>query len=494
MGVINNILMIILPFIGRTILIRQLGTEYVGLGSLFSSILQVLSLSDLGFGTAIGYLLYKPLADNNREKVNSILAFFRKVYRIVGFVILALSVCLLPFLDKLIAGDVPPDINIYILFLIYVANTVISYFFFAYKKILLSANQRYDVEIGIASAILIIQYCVQILVLLLFSNYYIYVLVIPFMTLIGNFVSLYFVNKLFPGYTCKGTLSHGEIKDVMKNTGGAFCSKIGSTVYLSADNVVISAFLGLTVLGIYNNYYYVISSLIALFAVVHNSIRPAIGNILVTENIEKTWNIYKKTNYLYMMSVIECCTCCFVLFQDFERIWAGQKNMLGIDIVFLLVICFFCGRLSCISEVFLEAAGILWQGKFIPLIAAIVNLVVNIILVQIIGLKGVVISSIIGYAFITLPGYTYVLFKYLFCDKAKEREYLSENGKIIFLFIVVPLVTWFSIKNIYVTGWIGLIGKGVITFCVSMILILLFNLKNIYVLETIHTIKHHKKK
>lgn len=488
-GFLNNILGIILPFISRTIIIHQLGTEYVGLGSLFTSILQVLSLSELGFGVAIGYLLYKPLAEGDRAKVNAILRFYRKIYLIIGILILVISTILYPFLDKLIAGDVPANINIHVLYIIYVVNTAISYFFFSYKKILLSANQRYDIEVGITSCVFAIKSIVQISLLLVFRNYYVYVIVIPVMTLLGDIVAYVTTNKKFPGYVCEGRLNQKDIRDILKNTGGAFFSKIGSTVYLSVDNIIISAFLGLSILGKYNNYYYVISSLIAVFAVIHNSIRPAVGNIMVTENKEAIWSIFTKTNYIYMLFVILCSNCCYVLFQDFEQVWCGSDNMLGFDIVILLVIYFFVGRITSLLSVYLEAAGILWQGKFVPLASALVNLLLNIVLVNISGLRGVLISSIISLLFINLPGYTHIVFKYLFTDKRQRHHFFKDTIILIVQMIIIILICTITVKNINVDTWGDLLIKGAITSLVVGVVIFVLNIRNTYFKELFQQLK-----
>lgn len=488
MGFINNILTIALPFINRTIIIRQLGTEYVGLGSLFTSILQVLSLSELGFGAAIGYLLYKPLAEGNRKKVNAILYFYKKIYLIIGAVIFIVSLILCPFLDKLIADDIPANINIYTLYAIYVVNTVISYFFFAYKKILLSANQRYDIEVGIASCVLVIQSILQITLLLIFKNYYLYVVVIPIMTMVGNIIAYITVNKKFPEYVCEGRLCKKDISDILKNTGGAFFSKIGSTVYLSADNIVISAFLGLTILGKYNNYYYVISSLIAIFAVIHNSIRPVIGNILAIES-KDVWEIFIRSYYVYMLFVIFCSNCCFVLFQDFERTWCGVQNLLEFDIVLLLVIYFFVGKIPSILTVYLEAAGILWQGKFVPLISALVNLMFNIILVNFIGLEGVLVSSIISSVFVNLPGYTHIVFKYLFNNKNQRNIFFKNTLILITQLSVSILICTITVNKITVCNWGDLLVKAIATSLVVGVTIISLNIRNKYFIELLRHFK-----
>ena len=478
MGGINNALGIALPFLSRTVLIYKLGMEYVGLGGLFSSVLQILSLSELGFGTAISYLLYKPLAEHDVPRVNAILSFFRKIYRIIGCVILLISIVLVPFLKYLIKSDLPSDLNLYILYGIYVINTVASYFLFAYKKALLSANQRYDVEVTISSIVLIGQYVIQIVLLLLFRNYYLYVIVLPVMTVIGNVLSAALVKKIYPEYVCRGKLEKNELSEVFKNTGGAFFSKIGSTIYLSADSIVISAFLGLLILGRYNSYYYIISALITVFAVVHNSVRPVAGNIIATESSEKVWNSYKKVNYAYMWAVIVCCACCFVLLQDFVTVWTGKDNTLGFDIVVLLVIYFFSGRCTCMLVVYQEAAGIMWKGKFIPLISAAVNLTANIIMVQFIGLPGVIISSIISSVFINLPGYVYVIFKYLFMDKEYKKYYIYSLIFQVCKLVITVSISWFSLRLFVVTGWVSLVLKGILVFALSNAIMILLSFWN----------------
>ena len=173
-GLLNTIINIILPFISRTIIIYKLGTEYVGLGSLFTSILQVLSLTELGMGAAISYSLYQPLVEGDKDKTTAVLKFYKNIYLIIGIIIFVISVLLFPFLGYLISGDIPNDININILYLIYVLNSVESYFVLGYKKILLSANKRYDIEVKINSITTVSQYALQIILLLMFNNYYIY--------------------------------------------------------------------------------------------------------------------------------------------------------------------------------------------------------------------------------------------------------------------------------------------------------------------------------
>lgn len=476
MGLINMMITIILPFVSRTIIIYSLGTEYGGLGGLFTSILSVLSLSELGVGAAISYALYKPIAEKDFDKVNAILKLYRTIYRIIGTAILVLSACLMPFLDVLVAGDLPNGMSLQKLFVLYVINTVISYFIFGYKKVLLTAHQRYDVEVNINSITLVLQYVLQIIILLTTKNYYLYVIAFPVCTVINNLVANYVIRKKYSQYKCAGSVSKQELLNLYKNVGGAFFSKLGSTIYLSVDNIVISSFLGLAILGKYGNYYYIISSLIAIFAVVHNSLRPTLGNCVATETVESNWAYLQKINSVYMLVVTLCCSCCMSLFQDFERVWAGAENMLSNVMVVLFVIYFFAGRTSAVLGIYQEAAGIWWQGKFIPLIAATVNLICNIIGVQVIGLPAILISSIIASLCVTLPGTMRIMFRNYFTQKQYCSCYLKELLKTTVNAVIVVAVSYGIMIHVPVTGWGTLIIKGILCVAVSLCILVVLNM------------------
>lgn len=494
MGLINMAISIVLPFVSRTIIIYTLGTEYIGLGGLFTSILSVLSLSELGVGAAITYSLYKPIAEGNVNKVNAILKLYRNLYRVIGIVIVVIAACLLPFLDYLVAGNLPQGMSLQILFIIHVINTVISYFVFGYKKVLLTANQRYDLEVNIASVALIIQYVLQIIVLLTTKNYYIYVIVFPIATILNNLISNYVIQKKYPQYRCEGNVGKEELIGLYKNVSGAFFSKLGSTIYLSVDNIVISAFLGLTILGKYGNYYYIISSITAIFAVVHNSLRPTVGNCIATESIETNWEYFKIIDFVYMMVVAICCSCCMVLFQDFERLWVGENNLLSNSIVVLLVIYLFAGRLSALLGVYQEAAGIWWHGKFIPLVAAVVNLVFNVIGVQIIGLPAILLSSIMASLFVTLPGTIWIMFKNYFTKGKYLNKYVSILLGTVIKTVVVVVVSWLSLRNMNVNSWSSLIVKAVLSVLMSLFMMIVLDIRNPLLKQTYKIIISKQKK
>lgn len=476
-GIITNILTILLPFISRTIILMTLGNEYLGLGGLFSSIINVLNITELGFGAAVSYILYKPIADKDNEKVCAIIKFAQKCFFVIGLVVIAIGLAIIPFLRNLISGDIPTGINLYILYGIYLANVVISYMMFAHKRLLLSANQRYDIETNITSITLIAQYLLQIVVLLLLRNYYLYVVVVLLMTVINNILCEITTRKLYPQFFCKGMIQPSEVQVLKKKIAGSFFAKLGETVYLSADNIVISAFFGLLILGQYGNYYYVITSLFALFAVVHNTMRPIIGNCIASEEKQTNFLRFLKFNntYIWLSSFCACCLLC--LYQDFIALWVGNEYLLPFNIVILLTIYFFTGRLSSVPTIFCEASGLWWETRYVSLIAAVVNLTFNIILSYFIGLEGILISSIISSVGINLIGYILMLFRHYF-TKQERRIYVNSLVRIVCFAIGCIAMTYLVSTFIHVHNLFSLILKGVIVFMLFFFLYFVLHIRN----------------
>lgn len=413
-GILNKIISLGLPFIIRTIMIYTMGMQYVGLGSLFTSVLQVLSFAELGVGSALVFSMYKPIADGNDDKVCALLNFYRKIYRVIGCVILALGLVMLPFLKYLIAGDLPKGINLQVLFIMYLLNNVLGYFLFAYKQSLFTASQRTDMISKIGMGLQLISSIAQILSLVLLHSYYAYVAVVPVITCLNNVCIGILTDKYYPQYRCKGKIEKEELHSIEKKVGGMVLQKIGGIVLTSVDTIVISAFLGLNSLALYQNYYYIITALFGFLTVIMQSIIAGVGNSVASETIEKNYHDFKKFSFIYIWIVSWCTTCLLCLYQPFMQLWVGKENMFGMGMVVLFAIYFFVHKWCDMLYVYQEACGIWWETRLIPFMAAIVNLIVNIILVKIIGLPGILISTIVSVIFIYNTGYASVLFKTYF--------------------------------------------------------------------------------
>lgn len=475
-GVLYKLISLGMPFITRTVMIYTLGMKYVGLSSLFTSILQVLSFAELGIGSALVFSMYKPMAEEDDKKVCALLKFYRRAYRMIGSIILILGLFMLLFLDKLIAGTIPKDINIYVLFLIYLINNVLGYYLFAYKQSLFTASQRTDMISKIASVLQFISSIVQICALVLARNYYLYVLVIPVITCINNILIGVLTDKYYPQYKCKGEIDKDELHSIEKKVGGMVFQKIGGIVLSSVDTIVISAFLGLTSLALYQNYYYIITALFGFLTVFMQSIIAGIGNSIVAETVEKNYKDFKKFNFIYNWIVTWCSVCLLCLYQPFMKIWVGSDNMLGFEMVVLFTVYFFVHKWCDMLYVYQEACGIWWETKFVPLIAAVVNLVVNIILVQIIGLSGILISTIVAIIFIYDTGYAKVLFKTYFKDVSSGlKRYWLRQLLYIFTAIFVGIITIIGCNIIiFQTTIFQLLYNGVVCIFIPNLIFILF--------------------
>lgn len=486
-GAINRMISIIFPFIVRTIFIKTLGEEYLGLNSLFSSVLQVLNLADLGFSSAIVASMYKPIADNDVGKISALMNLYRKIYRIIGFSILGVGIILTPFISLVINGEPPGGVNIYLLWLLYLANTVVSYLLFSYKISVLNAHQRNDIteKIGAISRILIS--ILQIYVVSVLNSIYLYVSLTILSSIIYNAWCAYECDKRYPQYSCKGELDSITKKTISKNIGALTIQKIGNTVSLSLDAIIISAFLGLTTVAIYGNYFYVISAISIFISMLYSAITASIGNSIATETPEKNYFDFKKIFFLNTWLIGWCCVCFMVIFQDFMTIWMGEDLLFGFGIVFSIVMRFFFEQVRKVVLTYKDAAGMWQKDKWRPLVGCIVNLILNIALVKSVGVIGVKISTIFSYALIELPWETHTLFKHYF-----KRSVIEYYRAMIFCTVTMALaggVTYLICSMLPISGMLTIAVKLLICIVLPNLLFVLFNLKNTDFLNSLDILK-----
>lgn len=413
-GIICRLLNILFPFIIRTIVIKTFGTSYLGLNSLFSSILQVLNLTELGLSSAIVYSMYKPIAEENYKEIGALLLLYKRLYRLIGIVILVFGFICTPFLQFLIKSDYPKNINIYILFILYLFNTSSSYLFLAYKESILSAYQRNDIINRIKLLSFTGLYITQIIVLTLLRNYYLYTLLMIIFTLLRNYLIAIFVDKMYPNIIVGGLITPDSKRHIKNVTLGAAIGKVCSATRGTCDHIIISAFLGLTVLAIFDNYYYILSAIISLLYVFEQSLVAGVGNSIETETVEKNFSDFTAINFLFMWIVSFCSSCLICMYQPFMQLWMGQDLLISTSSMFIFVLYFYSYALSSIPSVYANAKGLWWKMKSKSLMEVFLNLVFNFIFVKIWSLQGILFATIITLIFISNGWCAIVLFKNYF--------------------------------------------------------------------------------
>ena len=466
---ILKIYQLVIPFIMRTIIMYELGVKYLGLNSLFTSVLQVLNLAELGVGSAMVFSMYKPIATDDSKTICALMRLYKIYYRIIGLIVLTLGLILLPFIPRLIAGEVPTQVNIYILYLLNLMATVFTYWLFAYKNSILQAHQRQDIVSKVAVITDTCKYAFQIITLYAFHNYYYFVCALLLSQICNNILTAIISDKLYPQYQAKGTLPRESVKEINTKIKDLFTSKLGFTIVSSADTVVISAFLGLEVLAVYQNYYYIINAVMGFVAIIYSSITAGVGNSMIVHGTDKNYHDFEIFTFLACWVTSFCVSCFSCLFQPFMRLWMGETLLLPYQLVILLCVYFFVFEYIMMASVYKDAGGIWHQDRFRPLISGISNLLLNLLMVRYWGLYGIVLSTIISMVVISAPWITQNIFELIF--KRSPKKYIMKLGYYSLTAVVSAVVTNVVIGFVPGNDWISLIVKGVICVILSNIII-----------------------
>ena len=443
------------PFFINTIIIQTLGIEYLGLNMLFSSILQVLSLTELGFGTAMVFSMYEPIAKGDASKVSALLALYRKVYLIIGCVIIGIGLVCIPVLPHIINGEIPDGLNLYILFIINLTNTSITYFLFTYRSSLLIAHQRNDIVDKINILIEIALNISKIVILLITRNYYLFTLLLPIYAAINSLLVFIVSKKKYPHFRCEGTISKAEKKSIFSRVYGISINKLCYVLSNSFDNVVISGFLGLAILGQYNNYFVLANAVVMFMRIITVSATSSIGNSIICESKEKNYKDFRMFQFVFSMIIGWAAICILCLNQPFIKLWVGEDLMFDSATAMVFAV-FMYAKIS--GEVFMayrEAAGIWEHDRIRPFLEGILNLCMNILFVQIIGVVGVIVSTIITMGFIRTIWGSYYLFKEYFSEYS-HKKYLLTLLHYLLITILAGAISYLSCEFISSEGILGL--------------------------------------
>lgn len=425
-GWILSIYKLVVPFAMRTAMIYFMGVQYLGLNSLFTSVLSVLNLAELGVGSAMVYSMYKPIAEDDTEKICALMRLYRTYYRIIGLVIAVAGVILIPFLPKLVKGSIPSELNLYVLYLLNLTATVLTYWLFAYRNCLLMAHQRNDVSSKVSLVTITLQYGVQFLVIIFLKDYYLYVIALLITQILSNIMTALITKKMYPDYLPQGTVSKESRKMINRRIKDLFTAKIGAVVVLSADTIVISAFLGLRMLAIYQNYFYLLTAVQGLIGIALGACMAGIGNSLIVESQKKNLDDLNKLTFIISW-VSGVCTCCFLcLYQPFMKLWVGEDLMLKYGAVICFAVYFYVMEINQLLNIYKDAGGLWHEDRFRPIVVAISNLSLNLLLVNFWGIYGVLLSTVVTALFVGMPWLLHNLFTVLF-EKKHLKGYLYKT-------------------------------------------------------------------
>lgn len=461
-GEIDKITGVIFPFIVRTMIIHMIGAEYLGLTSLFYSILQMLNLMELGAGNAVIYSLYRPIAENDDETIDALLSYYGKFYRRIGMAVALAGLLMLLFLPHLIKDDPPPDINIYYLFLIYLANACVNYFLFPQWKALMTAYQRDDIGMGLHIFTQGGMYAAQAAAVYFTRDYYLYAVMLPASSVIYSLLCARTARKKYPRFSARGDLPQEKKKEIHKLIGGLMIRKSASLSRDAFDSMFVSAFLGLTLTAIYANYYYVMDSVVMLVAVIKTSMAGGVGNSIALDPPEKNLRDMHRIDFLFMWISGWCSICLLCLYQPFMRIWVGESMMLPTRFAVLFAVYFYVLKMGNISTLYAESAGIWWQNRYISVAEAAANLLLNWILIRFLGLAGIITATLASYFVFNFAGGAWILYRNLFRETGGFRAYLFYHLRYALVCLAVAAATYPVTARIPFGGIPGFLLKAVV--------------------------------
>lgn len=449
---------VVLSFICRTVFIRTLSVDYLGINGLFSNILTVLSLAELGVGNAIIFDMYKPLAIGDQARLTALINYYRKLYNIIAAVVAILGLLLVPFLKYLVRTSVPLD-RVTEYYLLYLANTVVSYLI-VYKTSIISADQKSYWLNLIRMVFIILQNILQIIVLVVWHSFILYILMQVICSLLINMIGAGLATKMYPFIRGKEKLPAQSRRRIWTNIRSFFIYQLGGAVLNNTDNILISIILGTACVGYYSNYSLLISTVAGFTSMVFVAVQASVGNLNVEKDPKKQLFIFKVLNLISFWLYGFCVVCFIILFQDFIRLWIGKKFLLDMFSICMAVCTFYLQGVLYPIWCYRNTTGLFRQTKFIMLFASAINLILSVWLGYAIGLAGILLATVIARLSTNIWFEPTVLY-HIYFHKKVSRYFILQAFYLLLLLVTVG-ITFLSTRWINGTTIVGFIGKMVL--------------------------------
>ncbi len=466
---------ILLAFITQTLIVKILGIDYSGINGLFNNILTILSIAELGIGSAIIYKLYEPIANNDSDKIKSWLLFYKKFYRFVALFILFIGVIIIPFIPNIIGvTNIKEDLKI--LYFISLLDVVFSYVM-VYKRSLLYADQKnYIIDIVHIGYIIFMN--IAQIVLIYFTKNYLYFLIAKLVfRLLENIILTIFVNKAYPFVKEKASdISSEERKDVFDRIIAISIQKLSFAVNKGIDNITITVILSITNAGYYTNYNLIALTLCGVVFQIISSFTASIGNLLTEKDTEKNYSIYKVINLINTCLTTACISGFICCADIFIKIWIGESFLLPMGVILSFGLYIYSDSIRRSITIYKEAAGICKEDKYVYIIMIFINLILSIVLCKLIGISGVILGTAISYLYLIFYSYPKYIFTKVF-NKSMKYYYI-EKIKYLVIIIVSTFISYYLCNKIgFQNNIINFIFSGIIAIIIPFIIIVLLNIK-----------------
>ncbi|MCI9663885.1 MAG: hypothetical protein HFI46_08420 [Lachnospiraceae bacterium] len=475
-GLINKVAIMLFSFTTKTAFIRLLGAEYNGVSSLYTSILSVLALAELGLGNVLMFYLYSALEKGDTDKICALTQEFKKIYNIIIICVSLVGVAIVPFLEILVKSDLPHK-ELIIYYLLYLLNSVVSYFVI-YRTMVIRADQKEYLLNNCSTITTIIMYVLQLIYLCILRDFLGYLLIQVFCTIGNNLVQNQIALKKYP-YLKKKCSSNVDIVDkkgIFQNVKATFLFKVSDTILDQADNIIISMMFGTVMVGYYANYYMVMAYLVQIASIIVSGLIASFGNLYVTGEKQRSYNMIKCIMFFFSVFGTYCVACYMSVIQDFISIWVGSEYVMGIDLIIAVMVVFYLRMVTNTVWICRSTMGIFKEVQYVHLIAIVLNILFSIILGYAIGVAGIIVATAISRIFTSFWYEGKIVFNKL--EKSAKEYYLIQLRSVLIASIIVG--TSVGINHfILMDGIGGMVLKIIVCTGITIFAEVLFNRKTL---------------
>lgn len=468
-GVATQAITIFFSFLTRTFFIKKLGVEYLGLSGLFTNILSILSIADLGFDTAIIYSMYKPIANGDKDKVAGLMRFFRNVYCVMGGMVLGLGLIFLPFLSFIVNTESISMADVYTIYLLFLANTALTYLL-ANRVAIINADQKMYVVKRYTAVFKTVMSILQIASLCIFKSFIIYLVIQLVSTFAMNLYGALKAREMYPFIREKKEIDKQEKRRIYQNVRSMIIYKIGGVILSNTDNILISIIISTQTVGIYDNYNTIIAAITSITSILFSSMTASVGNLNATTSAGKKEEVYLRLEFLSTIIYGFCSMCLVSLSSDLIGLLWGRELVSDITIPIAIIINFEMVGLLFPIRLFRETSGLFKEIKFIFIWTSAINLILSVILGNLLApfglsLFGIIIATAIARLLTTFWFEPYKLYKFVF-GKTAKGYYLRRLKDVV---IFITLLT----ANVFLFG--AFMADSIASFAVKVLIVGLFN-------------------
>lgn len=453
---------IVVTFIGKTVLIRVMGDQYNGINGLFSNVISMLSIAELGIGSAIIYNLYEPVRNGDLTKIKSIMSFYRKCYHAIAGVVLAAGICALPFIKSMV-GEVAIHESVYVLYVFFLLDSVASYFL-SYKRSIIYVYQKNYVISFFDTIYIFASQLLQAMVILLTGNFLLY-LTVMILSRIGENIGIHlYTNKQYPFLLDKNVepVPDHVRQDIVTKVKGLMFHNIGTYIVLGTDNILISKLVGIIEVGFYSNYMAILNPLASILKQAITAVQASVGDLLIEKDRKRSFQVFKKLELMNFWLYTAVSVSVFYVVQDFVSLWLGRRYLFNTGVVFCLVLNFWQTGMRNVFAVFKGAAGIYYEDRYVPLVESVINIIASVVLTLKLGIAGIFMGTFISS--LCLFFYSYPILVYKGVLGRRNTEYFKSM-----LRFVLEWAGCILMAGIVSIGYdrLGLIRNPIVSFIVK---------------------------